>query len=176
MPSDAQVEVNTELAQRLQDILKDGTDRKFTAGTPRKKRKRKKNKGAPQSAHSNPETEPCSVLGKNSIYAQNGSDYLRAHDGRGVYRNFSHKHLDVIREFAKKVAEFPGGPPQNFDPRAKDAKSLAAGANWPYLWNAHHVIPGDAFTLTEEAQGTSVKWTPSAGPVSAVPSLRGSRR
>ena len=154
MPSEAQVEINTDLARRLQDIDDKGRERKFVAPAPRKKRKRKKKNKDAKSQHTSKGLPANSVLGKNSVYAQNGSDYLRAEAGRGVYRNFSHKHLGQIRELARKAAEFPEGPPQNFDRRPKDAASQPAGSKWPYPWEAHHLLPGDAFTLVEAAKGT----------------------
>ena len=153
MPSEAQVEINTELAQRLEKLFKEGKERKFKAGPPRKKRKRKKKEDPTPADHQDPKSAPNSILGKNNVYAQNGSDYLRAQDGRGVYRNFAHEHLEQIRDLTRKVAEFPSGPPQNFDPRSKDSMSVSAGAKWPYAWEAHHILPGDAFTLVEQAQG-----------------------
>ncbi len=153
----SQTEINTELAQKLEDIFKEGSQRKFKAGPPRKKRSKKTKDAAATSEHADANAIPRAVLGKNSVYRQNGSDYLRAQDGRGVYRNFSHKHLNEIRDLARKVAEFPGGPPQNFDPRSKDSTNVSAGAKWPYPWEAHHMIPGDAFTYVARVAGQKGK-------------------
>lgn len=146
MPSAAQTEINTELAQKLKKVLEAAKKRRFTPSPALKKHMRKKEGNAATKEHVDSNARPKAVLGKNSIYQENGTRYLREHDGRGVYRNFSHEHLKKIRKLVRSVAEFPEGPPQNFDRKAPSAKGKASGAKWPYAWEAHHLIPGDVFT------------------------------
>jgi A nuclease family of the HNH/ENDO VII superfamily with conserved AHH len=146
MPSAAQVEINTEVAQKLQRVLAAAKKRKFKPSPALKKHEREKNKGKPVAQkHVDANARPEAVLGKNSSYRENGTKYLRAQNGRDVYRNFSHPHLKKIKDLARSVAEFPEGPPQNFDRKAPAATGTS-GAKWPYAWEAHHMIPGEVFT------------------------------
>jgi hypothetical protein len=145
MPSEAQVEINTELAQKLQDVLTRGKKRKFQSSPSLKKHERDKKKKKEDEEHADSRDPSEAVLKKDTRYRENGTKYLRAQDGRGVYRNFGHKHLKKIKEVARSAAEFPGGPVQNFDRKAPAAKGTS-GAKWPYAWEAHHMIPGDVFT------------------------------
>ncbi|WP_342377436.1 AHH domain-containing protein [Myxococcus stipitatus] len=137
-------EMNTELAQKLSDIFKRSAERRYTAFDTRKEKKKKK-EAAATGEHVDANTVPKGVLGKVHGYAQNGSDYLRAQNGRGVYREFGHKYLDEIRDLVRKTAEFPGGPPENFNPGARSPLGGKAGQKWPYAWEAHHMLPGSAF-------------------------------
>src|SRR5690349_4736604 len=110
-------EMNTELAQKLGRIFKKSAKRRYKAFAKEKKDKKKSGASA-TGDHVDANSIPKGVLGKVKGYAQNGSDYLRSQDGRDVYRNFSHKYLDDIRDLVRKTAEFPGGPAENFDPSA----------------------------------------------------------
>jgi hypothetical protein len=154
MPSEAQVEINTELARKLQEILDNAKKRDFNPSPALKKHLRQKQEGAPAAKEHQDSKKPAqAVLGKNSVYREKGTRYLRAQDGRGVYRNFSHGHLEKIRDLARSVAEFPNSKlPQNFDRKARGS-GKDSGAKWPYAWEAHHIIPGDAFTHVKKAVG-----------------------
>ncbi|ATB44489.1 AHH domain-containing protein [Corallococcus macrosporus] len=139
-------EMNTELAQRLLGIFERSRDRKYTAAKAAKKKKPKpKDSAADDADHVDDSAAPRGVLGKDSDYAQNGSDYIASLDGREVYRVFDHSYLDEIRDLVKQTAEFPGGPPENFNPRAKDKDKKPALQKYPYAWEAHHILPGSAF-------------------------------
>ncbi|CAM4422584.1 MULTISPECIES: MXAN_0050 family toxin nuclease [Myxococcus] len=139
-------EMNTVLAQRLLSIFERSRDRKYTAAKAAKKKKPKPAASAADDAdHVDDSAPPRGVLGKDSDYAQNGSDYIASLDGRGVYRVFDHSYLDEIRDLVKQTAEFPGGPPENFNPRAKDKDKKPALQKYPYAWEAHHILPGSAF-------------------------------
>lgn len=139
-------EMNTALAQRLLAIFERSRDRKYAAA---KEAKKKKPKPAEESAddadHVDGNAPPRGVLGKDNHYAQNGSDYIASLDGRGVYRVFDHSYLDEIRDLVRETAEFPGGPPENFNPGAKDKEKKPALQKYPYAWEAHHILPGSAF-------------------------------
>ncbi|TQF09931.1 hypothetical protein FJV41_42060 [Myxococcus llanfairpwllgwyngyllgogerychwyrndrobwllllantysiliogogogochensis] len=139
-------EMNTALSQRLLSIFERSRDRKYAAA---KEAKKKKPKPAEESAddadHVDSNAPPRGVLGKDSYYAQNGSNYIGSLDGRGVYRVFDHPHLDEIRDMVRETAEFPGGPPENFNPGAKDKEKKPALQKYPYAWEAHHILPGSAF-------------------------------
>ncbi|WP_284663641.1 AHH domain-containing protein [Myxococcus sp. SDU36] len=139
-------EMNTELAQRLLSIFERSRDRKYAAAKAAKKKKPKPADSAADDAdHVDDSAAPRGVLGKDSDYAQNGSDYIASLDGRDVYRVFDHAYLDEIRDLVKQTAEFPGGPPENFNPRAKDKDKKPALQKYPYAWEAHHILPGSAF-------------------------------
>jgi hypothetical protein len=146
-------EMNTDLAQKLGDIFDRSAKRRYAAFAKDKKKKKSSSDSSATGDHVDANSVPKGVLGKVKGYAQNGSDYLRAQDGRGVYRNFSHKYLDEIRDLVRKTAEFPGGPAQNFDPSAKDATGHDAGQKWPYAWEAHHMLPGSAFYYVNKVNG-----------------------
>ncbi|NTX53309.1 AHH domain-containing protein [Myxococcus sp. CA051A] len=139
-------EMNTALSQRLLAIFERSRDRKYAAA---KEANKKKPKPAEESAddadHVDSNAQPRGVLGKDNYYAQNGSNYIASLDGRGVYRVFDHPHLDEIRDMVRETAEFPGGPPENFNPRAKDKEKKPALQKYPYAWEAHHILPGSAF-------------------------------
>src|SRR5512140_127223 len=106
-------EMNTDLAQKLGDILDRSAKRRYAAFAEEKKKKKSSSDASATGDHVDANSVPKGVLGKVKGYAQNGSNYLRSKDGRGVYRNFSHKYLDEIRDLVRKVAEFPGGPAEN---------------------------------------------------------------
>ncbi|WP_205522762.1 AHH domain-containing protein [Myxococcus eversor] len=139
-------EMNTALSQRLLAIFERSRDRKYAAA---KEAKKKKPEPAEESAddadHVDSNAPPRGVLGKDNHYAQNGSNYIGSLDGRGVYRMFDHPHLDEIRDMVRETAEFPGGPPENFNPGAKDKEKKPALQKYPYAWEAHHILPGSAF-------------------------------
>ncbi|NVJ28510.1 AHH domain-containing protein [Myxococcus sp. AM011] len=139
-------EMNTALAQRLLAIFERNRDRKYAAATEAKKKKPKPaEESADDADHVDGNALPRGVLGKDSSYAQNGSDYIASLDGRDVYRVFDHSYLDEIRDLVRQTAEFPGGPPENFNPRAKDKEKKPALQKYPYAWEAHHILPGSAF-------------------------------
>src|SRR6185503_6446963 len=58
-----------------------------------------------------------------------------------------------IRDLVRKTAEFPGGPPENFDPSAKSPLGGSAGQKWPYAWEAHHMLPGSSFYYMMKVNG-----------------------
>ena len=140
-------EMNTTLAKRLKAIFDRSRDHRYTAAKAAKKLKPAGLSGAgdPGGDHVDSDAPPKGVLGKDDEYAQRGSDYIRSKNGRGVYRNFSHPHLEQIRDMVRQVAEFPGGPVQNFSPKAKDENGKPVGQSVPYVWEAHHILPGSAF-------------------------------
>jgi hypothetical protein len=146
-------EMNTDLAKKLKAIFDRSADRRYTAFKEQKKKDKKKASAAATGDHVDANSVPKGILGKYDGYAQNGSDYLRSKNGRGVYRNFSHKYLDEIRDLVRQVAEFPGGPAENFDPSAKDKTGKKAGQKWPYAWEAHHIIPGSAYYYVNKVSG-----------------------
>jgi len=146
-------ELNTDLAQKLKRILARSAQKRYAAFKEEKKKQKKQNDPAAAGEHVDANAIPKGVLGKVKGYALNGSAYLRSKDGRGVYRNFSHKHLEHIRDLVRQSAEFPGGPPENFDPTAKAPTGGNAGQKWPYAWEAHHMLPGSAFYYVMKVNG-----------------------
>jgi len=139
-------EMNTALAQKLLSIYERSRDRKYAAAKEAKKKKPKPaDAAADDTDHVDSNAPPRGVLGKDDHYAQNGSDYIASQDGRDVYRVFDHAYLEEIRDLVRQTAEFPGGPPENFNPRAKDKDKKPALQKYPYNWEAHHILPGSAF-------------------------------
>lgn len=135
---------NTELARRLNAIFKRSLVRKDAAraaareeAKKSKPKKGKKKAAEPPDEHLDPNAPLNGVLAKGDNYARRGYTYLKAQDGRGVYRNFSHAHLEEIRDMVKERAEFPEGPKENFNPTYNQ--------EYPYDWAAHHMLPGSAF-------------------------------
>ncbi|MCY1042221.1 AHH domain-containing protein [Corallococcus sp. bb12-1] len=141
---DARHEPNSELARRLNAIYQRNLERKDAArkeakSEAKKSPKKSKKKAEPVSeeGHLDPNAPLNGVLSKGDNYSRRGYTYLKSQDGRGVYRNFSHAHLNEIREMVKERAEFPGGPKENFNPSFTQ--------QFPYEWAAHHILPGSAF-------------------------------
>ncbi|WP_224363356.1 AHH domain-containing protein [Hyalangium versicolor] len=111
-----------------------------------KKKKKKKKKAAAATPHASTKEPLTGVLAKGDKYAQRAHDYLLTDGGRNkVYQDLSHAHLARIP--AKKLAnyKFPGGPAENFNPSAKTRTGKKAGQAFPYVWEAHHMLPGSAF-------------------------------
>ncbi|NOJ79312.1 AHH domain-containing protein [Myxococcus xanthus] len=132
---------NTEMARRLNGIYKRNLARKESARAAvkeeaKKSKPKKKAEPAPD-GHLDPNAPLNGVLAKGDNYARRGYTYLKAQDGRGVYRNFDHAHLSEVRDMVKERAEFPGGPKENFNPTYTQQH--------PYAWEAHHMLPGSAF-------------------------------
>ncbi|WP_163782538.1 AHH domain-containing protein [Myxococcus vastator] len=138
---DTRHNLNTELARRLNGIFKRNLARKDAVRTEakeeaKKSKSKKKVEPAPD-GHLDPNAPLNGVLAKGDNYARRGYTYLKAHDGRGVYRHFGHAHLSEIRTMVMERAEFPGGPKENFNPTYTQ--------QYPYAWEAHHMLPGSAF-------------------------------
>ncbi len=146
-------EMNTELAKRLKRILARSAKKKYAEFNEQKKKRPKQDNGGATAEHVDANAVPKGVLGKVKGYAQNGSDYIRSKDGRGVYKNWGHKHLEQIKDLTRKAAQFPGGPPENFNPSAKSPTGGNAGQQWPYPWDAHHILPGSAFYYVMKVGG-----------------------
>ncbi|RJS18324.1 hypothetical protein DRW03_24625 [Corallococcus sp. H22C18031201] len=137
---EARHEPNSDLAKRLNDIYKRNAKRKDEKRSKAKEEKKKKKKDeapAPADGHIDPNAPLKGLLAKGDNYARRGYLYLKAQNGRGVYRDFSHAHLEEIRDLVKERAEFPGGPKENFNPTFTQ--------QYPYPWEAHHMLPGSAF-------------------------------
>ncbi len=127
---------NTDMARKLKAIFESGiTRKKETRDQARKKQQ--SSAPPPPGDHIDPNAPLKGVLAKGDNYARRGYTYLKDKDGRDVYRNFNHPHLDEIREMVRETAEFPGGPKKNFNPTYLQQH--------PYPWEAHHMLPGSAF-------------------------------
>jgi hypothetical protein len=138
--SAAKQKLNTELARKLNAIFKNRIRRKVEERQQVKKKKREDSAAPSPDGHIDPNAPMKGVLAKGDNYARRGYTYLKEKDGRGVYRNFNHLHLDEIRGMVKELAEFPGGPKENFNPSYTQQH--------PYAWEAHHMLPGSAFYYT----------------------------
>jgi hypothetical protein len=138
--STANHEFNTEVARKLKAMYERDLTRKKGARDEARKRKPQNGESPPPGEHIDPNAPLKGVLAKGDNYARRGYTYLKEQDGRGVYRNFSHPHLEEIRGMVREMAEFPGGPKQNFNPTYTQKH--------PYPWEAHHMLPGSAFYYT----------------------------
>lgn len=131
---DSRHKPNTDLARRLNAIFQRNLARKDAARTAAreeakkdkpKKGKKKAAEPPPPDGHLDPNAPLNGVLAKGDNYARRGYTYLKAQDGRGVYRNFSHAHLEEIQDMVKERAEFPGDrrrtstPPIRSSPRTR---------------------------------------------------------
>ncbi|MCP3143121.1 AHH domain-containing protein [Pyxidicoccus xibeiensis] len=130
---------------------------KFTASQKRAKAKKKKKGAAKKPAHASTLADLKGVLAKDAYYGQNCHDYLETDGGRNaLFKNFdvdfAHKHTGV----PKKVLEafrFPNPDHvENFNPGAKDVGNpkKKAGQKYPYVWEAHHMLPGSAFYYEDD--------------------------
>lgn len=128
---------NTHLSKRLKAIFKQGESRKATQRKDAKAAKKAKPAQGAGGPHVDANAPLCGVLGKGDNYARRGYTYLKDKDGRGVYRHFDFEHLEGIKELVRKHAEFPGGHKTSFNPTYTQ--------QFPYPWQAHHLLPGSAF-------------------------------
>ncbi len=129
---------NTQLSKRLKKIFHAGKKRKADL---RKDAKKAKKSEVAEKGESGPHVDSNAplrgVLGKGDNYARRGYTYIKGKDGRGVYRNFNFEHLDGIKDLVRQHAEFPEGHKTNFNPTYTQ--------QFPYRWQAHHLLPGSAF-------------------------------
>ncbi|KFE70575.1 AHH domain-containing protein [Hyalangium minutum] len=149
MPPD--VVENTAYSQKIHDSYHASLDRKYAADKAKKKKAKAKAKakGLP---HASTDDPLKGVLGKGDKYAQRAHDYLLTNGGRNkVYQDLSHHHVKRINRKKLEHFKFPGGPVENFNPSAK-YKGKKAGQRFPYVWEAHHMLPGSAFYF--ELNGT----------------------
>jgi hypothetical protein len=143
MPPD--VVENTAYSQKILESYQKSLERKYTADQAKKKKAKAKAKaaGTPHAATNEPLK---GVLAKGDKYAQRAHDYLLTDGGRNqVYQDLSHHHVKRIQRKKLEHFKFPGGPAENFNPSAKDRKGKKAGQRFPYVWEAHHMLPGSAF-------------------------------
>jgi hypothetical protein len=128
----------------------------FTPPPPPGKAKPASQQQPPKQPHAKRGQVCQAVLAKKAGYAQNGSDFIGAADGRGVYKSFGHltgfRSAKVIAE-TKDTCSFPDPLKlQNFNPGAKMKGGKKAGQQHPYPWRAHHLIPGSSLYL-EKTKG-----------------------
>lgn len=130
---------NTKLAKKLkQRFLDDREVKKAKRAKEEKKKREEAKKKGEKHVDSN---EPLKgILAKNSKYATNGYKYLKAQDGRGVYKNVDHSYFVHIKDLVADHCKFPDTKhPDNFNPDGK------FGQNRPYTYQAHHILPGESF-------------------------------
>jgi len=130
---------NTQLSKRLKNIFKAGERRKAALRKEAKEeaKKSKETKADAYGPHVDTNAPLCGVLGKGDNYARRGYAYIKKKNGRGVYQHFDFEHLTEIKELVREHAEFPGGHKENFNPSYTQ--------QFPYQWQAHHLLPGSAF-------------------------------
>ena len=144
-------EMNTPAAQRRKEWFQRVAKEKFAPSAPPpdlESGAKEKDQKAP---HADGSLPSVAVLAKGYRYAERGSVYLRAQNGRGVYQQVDEEY--VKEEFGELNARFPDpGAPQNFDPGARHLTTgVKAKQRYPYTWEAHHLLPGSAFYYENEA-------------------------
>ncbi|MCY1046516.1 AHH domain-containing protein [Corallococcus sp. bb12-1] len=150
--------LQTKAATLRQKLIEDSfKKKKFTATAKKSKAKKKKSGAAKKQPHANSVRELRGVLAKDAHYAQNGHDYLLTDGGRNkVFKNFdldfAHKHTGVPKKHLEDY-RFPSlDLVQNFNKGARDVTNprKKAGQRYPYLWEAHHILPGSSFYYEDE--------------------------
>ena len=131
--------INTALAKELKQLFEDDLKKKKAQ---REKEEKQSKKGKKQKGEQHvSSSEPLKgVLAKDGKYAQNGHDYLKAQNGRGVYQNVNHPYFAHIKDLVADRCKFPDTKqPDNFNPASLYKQKR------PYPWQAHHILPGESF-------------------------------
>ncbi|WP_395838032.1 AHH domain-containing protein [Cystobacter fuscus] len=112
-----------------------------------KERRKDKDNSAQESAgpHASSLVEYRAILGKGSYYARSAAKYIRANRA-SEYNDFPHLGPATFR--AEVSAQAGLTQPSNFN-------TEFSGQKQPYLWQAHHMIPGEAF-YTEDFNGQPI--------------------
>jgi len=146
MPPD--VVENTAYSQKILESYEKALAKRKEqyAAEQKKKKQQQKKKGAAASPHASAKEPLKGVLAKGDNYAQNGHDYLKDDGGRNkAYKDVSHAKLANIKPEKLEHFKFPNSSrSQNFNPGAK-YRGKKAGQRYPYVWEAHHMLPGSAF-------------------------------
>lgn len=128
-------------------VMKYNKDRNKQVKSTKARRKAKGN-GTEQSAgpHVDSQAEHHAILWKNTnVYPHNAGKYIHANRA-AVYNSFS--HLGPA-SFQMEVSAWAGfSKLSNFNPEL-------SGKTQPYPWQAHHLIPGEAF-YAEDFNGSPV--------------------
>jgi hypothetical protein len=112
-----------------------------------KERRKAKDNGAqePAGPHASSVVEYRAILGKGTYYARNAAKYIRANHA-AEYNDFPHLGPAAFRAEVSTQAGF--SQPSNFN-------TEFSGQQRPYRWQAHHMIPGEAF-YTEDSDGVPI--------------------
>lgn len=113
--------------------------------TETKKRRKTDGDASSEGPHASPLTPHRAILGKGTNYARNGSTYIRS-NRLGEYSAFGHLGPTAFQAGVASRASIAEG--SNFNP-------AVSGQTLPYRWQAHHLIPGEAF-YSEDASGKPV--------------------
>lgn len=137
---------NTETAKLLKKIFDHVSKRVWKERKEAEKKKKAADEGTEGGDHLDVGGKAKAILGKGFGYANRGSKFIAAQDGRGVYKNFSHIAGDSVLMANFAYAKFPDGPKHNFSPNLfNQSNNKKAGQRYPYSWEAHHLLPGSAF-------------------------------
>ncbi len=110
------------------------------------KQNRKEDDGQEEAApHANDQYPNRAILAKGSYYARNGATYIR---GTRPTEYNTYPHLGPAAFQTDVQARASITLPINFNP-------TLTGQSQPYSWQAHHMIPGEAF-YTEDASGQPI--------------------
>ncbi|WP_158620302.1 MULTISPECIES: AHH domain-containing protein [Corallococcus] len=110
-----------------------------------KKRRKENGDASTEGPHASPLTPHKAILGKGANYARNGASYIRSNHG-SEYSTFGHLGPSDFQAGVASRASIAQA--NNFNP-------VVSGQTLPYRWQAHHLIPGEAF-YTEDSSGKPV--------------------
>ncbi|WP_086929331.1 AHH domain-containing protein [Agarilytica rhodophyticola] len=152
----------------LKSLFETSTPNKWTMPKSRKSSKDKKDDSSTEDKHTASSADLKAVLHKDGDYKGNFSDYIKTdNDRKDVYMTISAnaKHLfgthrPLILELFENYFKL-GSVECNFNYKAvlqkadsANGKRRTGGCSKPYNWEAHHLIPGEAFTTMETKKGS----------------------
>ena len=73
---------------------------------------------------------------------------------KSIYQNFEFVDRAYDEETAKEIKanfSFDDGPGANFCSSARNDKKQSAGKNYPYCWQAHHIVPQEVYRGKKES-------------------------
>jgi hypothetical protein len=140
---------------------------KFSKGKPHKEKPAPKKGDSAKGNHITQVTKGNAILHKNSIYRVNFSRYIRTDDSRlKVYNTISDNVNTLYGTDAPLIKSFLE---DNFTLKAhtcnfnaeSELSGKKAGNKLPYKWEAHHILPYQAFsTMKSEKGGDNPVFTP----------------
>lgn len=110
-----------------------------------KKQRRQDDSQEEAAPHANPRVPNRAILAKGSYYARNGATYIR---GARPEEYSTCPHLGPAAFQMDVQSRASINQPPNFNP-------MLTGQSQPYPWQAHHLIPGEAF-YTEDSDAQPI--------------------
>lgn len=158
-------------ARRLDQVMKDlfetSSPSKWTMPKSRTKKEKKAKEDSSNGKHTSSMMDFSAVLCRDSQYKSNFSKYIKSDsDRKKVYNTISSnaahlfgEHRPLILQLFNNYFKLDSAECNfNYDAVLQKADSANgkrrnAGCSKPYNWEAHHLIPGEAFTVMENNKG-----------------------